>query len=262
MQQPTIFISHGAPSFALETGKASALLTQLGATVNASSGAKAVLVVSPHWMTRTLTVMTTAAPQTLYDFGGFDPRLNLLHYRAPGHPTLAQATVDLLRKHGYDVATDAQRGFDHGAWVPLVHLLPKADLPVFQLSLPHQFSPADAHALGRALRPLSQQGVVILGSGSLTHNLSELQMHPTADAQYATEFAAWARGNVVTHNHVALVNMPTVAPHAKRAHPTIEHYLPLLVAAGAAADSTTVEVLDGGISYGVISMESYVWRAV
>ena len=260
MQQPTIFISHGAPTFALETGDASALLTQLGASINASTGAKAVLVVSPHWMTGTLTVMTSAAPQTLYDFGGFDPRLSQLHYRALGHPVLAQATADLLRKHGYDVATDAQRGFDHGAWVPLLHLLPRADLPVFQLSLPHHFSPADAYALGRALQPLTLQGVVILGSGSLTHNLGELQMHPAADAQYAAEFVAWARGNVLTHNHVALVNMPTAAPHAMRAHPTDEHYLPLLVAAGAADANAKVEVLEGGMRFGVVSMESYVWR--
>lgn len=257
---PSLFISHGAPPFALEPGRAGALLQEAGRKLPAM---QAVLLVSPHWMTSGLRVMATEKPTTLIDFGGFDPRLNDVVYPAPGHPALAAATAQLLQSHGQHgqrVQLDTQRGFDHGAWVPLLHLLPKADVPVFQLSMPHDLTPQGAFELGQMLQPLSAQGVLIVGSGSITHNLQEFRLNGQDEAAYAKEFVAWVRDKAMKHDTQALINTATQTPHAARAHPTDEHYLPLLVALGASRRGAKLEVLDGGFTYGVIGMESYVWR--
>ena len=253
---PVLFISHGAPTFALEPGALGARLRTLGEQL---TGVKAVLVVSPHWQTRGVRVTTSAAPATMHDFGGFDPALYGLQYPVAGQPQLAEQAGKLLADAGFEVAFDAQRGLDHGAWIPLRHLLPDANVPVFQVSMPLDLDPAGALQLGRALAPLRARGVLVIGSGSLTHNLHELQDPGAGAADYAREFAGWVRRTVIANEVDALVNYRRQAPHAGRAHPTEEHYLPLLVAAGARADDEVVEVLDGGVTYGVLSMESYAW---
>jgi 4,5-DOPA dioxygenase extradiol len=253
---PVFFISHGAPTFALEPGQ---LGPRLGAIGQRLSGASAILVVSPHWQTRNVSVMTTARPGTVYDFGGFDPALYKLQYPAEGQPELAAEAVKLLSEAGFAVDTDARRGLDHGAWVPLMHLRPQADLPVFQVSLPAALDTAGAVRLGRALAPLRRRGVVIVGSGSLTHNLYEFRQSASDVAPYAREFAAWTR-NVVTEGEIdRLVDYRKLAPHAERAHPTEEHFLPLLVAVGAQATGEVAQVIEGGITHGVLAMDSYVW---
>ena len=253
---PVFFISHGAPTFALEPGQ---LGPRLGAIGQRLSGASAILVVSPHWQTRTISVMTTARPGTVYDFGGFDPALYKLQYPAAGQPELAAEAVRLLGEAGFAVDTDARRGLDHGAWVPLMHLRPQADVPVFQVSLPAALDTAGAVRLGRALAPLRRRGVVIVGSGSLTHNLYEFRQSASDVAPYAREFAAWTR-DVVTHGEIdRLVDYRRLAPHAERAHPTEEHFLPLLVAMGAQATGEAAQVIEGGITHGVLAMDSYVW---
>jgi 4,5-DOPA dioxygenase extradiol len=254
---PVLFISHGAPTFALEPGIAGALLHEAGRKLPAI---KAVLLVSPHWMTSGLTVMTTAKPETIYDFGGFSPRLNSLVYPSQGHPALAAVTAQLLESHGLHVRLDAQRGYDHGAWVPMLHLLPHADVPMFQLSMPHTLTAQSAFELGRMLQPLSELGVLIVGSGSITHNMYEFSMHGHGDAAYAKEFIGWVRDKVTRGDMQALVDTATQAPHAKRAHHSDEHYLPFLMALGAARHEAKVKVLEGGFTYGVIGMESYVWQ--
>jgi 4,5-DOPA dioxygenase extradiol len=253
---PVFFISHGAPTFALEPGLLGPQLTALGAQLR---DAKAVLVVSPHWQTRDVRVQTTAAPETVHDFGGFPAALYELQYPAPGDPRLAQETVQRLVEAGYTASVDERRGFDHGAWVPLRHLLPDAKLPVFQVSMPVSLDAAEALRLGEALAPLREQGVVIVGSGSLTHNLYEFRQSAAGEAAYAQEFTRWTRQAVVARDTKQLVSYRVNAPHAERAHPTDEHYLPLLVALGASKAEETARVIDGGITYGVISMESYVW---
>ncbi len=254
---PTMFLSHGAPPFALEPGRAGALLQEAGRKLPAI---RAVLLISPHWMTMGFSVMATEKPETVIDFGGFDPRLNDVVYPAPGHPSLAAATAQLLKSRGLDVQLDTQRGYDHGAWVPLLHLLPKADVPVFQLSMPHDLTPRRAFALGQMLQPLSEQGVLIVGSGSITHNLYEFRLNGGGEAAYAKEFVGWVRDKVMNHDALALIGAARHAPHAARAHPTDEHYLPLLVALGAARKYAKLQVLDGGFTYGVIGMESYIWQ--
>jgi 4,5-DOPA dioxygenase extradiol len=255
---PTLFISHGAPTFAIEPGIAGPALTALGKTLPRP---KAILVVSPHWMTREPRVATSAAPQTVHDFGGFPPALYQLQYPAPGAPEVAQRAIEELRAAGWAAEADAQRGLDHGAWVPLLHLLPRADVPVFQVSLPARLDGARAYAFGQALAPLADEGVLIVGSGSLTHNLHEVRFDAAgADAEdYAREFSAWITQAVLNRDHARLQQTMAMAPHAQRAHPTHEHLWPLMVAAGAAGAAVPATCIEGGITHGVLAMDSYLF---
>ena len=253
---PVFFISHGAPTFALEPGVLGPQLHALGQQL---AGVKAVVVVSPHWQTHALTVQSTAAPETVHDFGGFPVALYALRYAAPGHPAFAAEVGALLEQAGYNVEFDDRRGLDHGAWVPLWHLLPDANIPVFQVSMPHRMDTRGALQLGQALGAMRARGVAVLASGSMTHNLYEIE-HPDAPAQdYAEAFAHWVRQAVVTNDVDSLVNYRSLAPQAQRAHPTEEHFLPLLVAMGARTDSDALQVIQGDITHGVLSMESYAW---
>jgi len=253
---PVFFISHGAPTFATEPGQLGPLLQTIGQGLVAT---RAVLVVSPHWQSRDLLVMTTAQPETVHDFGGFAAELYALQYPAVGQPELAASAAALLTQAGFTVSLDARRGLDHGAWVPLMHLLPQAKVPVFQVSMPTRLTTAQALQVGQALACLRTQGVAIVCSGSMTHNLYEVQQPDAQPVPYASEFTAWVRSAVVTRSIGQVVNYRAEAPHAERAHPSDEHFLPLLVALGATVETDSVRVLDGGITYGVLSMESYVW---
>lgn len=253
---PVFFISHGAPTFALEPGRLGPRLKALGKQL---SGLTAVLVVSPHWQTRDVRVMSTVEPETVHDFGGFPAALYDLQYPAAGHPRYAAQAGRLLADAGFAVAMDERRGLDHGAWVPMRHLLPGADVPVFQVSMPHALNTADAFRLGQALAPIRESGVMIVASGGMTHNLHEFRQSGPDAADYAIEFTHWIRQAVTGNDLERLVNYRQLAPHARRAHPTEEHFLPLLVALGARAGSEAMQLMDGGISHGVLSMESYVW---
>jgi 4,5-DOPA dioxygenase extradiol len=267
---PSWFISHGAPTYALDGGLAA---QQLHEVAQQLPRPQAICMVSPHWMTpgRSVRVATTAQPATLHDFGGFAPKLYELQYPAPGHPLLAQQALGLLQQAGWQAHADERWGLDHGAWVPLMHAWPQADVPVFQVSLPQAADAADALALGRALAPLGGQGVLVIGSGSLTHNLAEFRGTGVAHEQpYVTEFVAWVRAAVQRGDVDALVHTLMRAPHATRAHPSDDHFLPLLVALGAAPvaagplpTASPVTVLAGGTRFGMLSMESYLWgRAI
>lgn len=255
---PALFISHGAPTFAIEPGKAGPLLNQLGRELPKP---QAVVVFSPHWMTRGVKVTASARPETIHDFGGFPAALYSIQYPAPGSPDLAARIVALLQAGGWTASVDSARGLDHGAWVPVRHLYPEADVPVLQVSMPHDLDPAGAVRLGRALAPLADEGVLLLGSGSITHNLYEFGAQLSEkDAAYADEFVGWARDAVKRGDEAALVNYLDAAPHARRAHPSSDHYLPLPFAFGAAGDPhPDVQVLDGGMTYQVIGMEGYVF---
>ena len=255
-QAPVFFISHGAPTFALEPGLLGPQLKMLGAQL---TQVNAVLVVSPHWQTRDVRVATTPKPETVHDFGGFPAELYTLQYPARGQPERANAAANLLTTAGFATGLDERRGLDHGAWVPLYHLLPQADVPIFQVSMPLSLTTAQAVDMGRALAPLRAQGVVIVASGSMTHNLYEIRQPDAKPEAYAQEFASWVRTAVLAHAVKPLINYRTEAPHATRAHPTEEHFLPLLVALGALQAGDSVQVLDGGITHGVLSMESYAW---
>ena len=153
-----------------------------------------------------------------------------------------------------------RRGLDHGAWVPLLHLFPEAEVPVFQVSLPSRLDAPRAWAFGQALAPLAEDGVLIVGSGSLTHNLYEFRSSHGADEAYVSAFAGWVREAVEQGDNARLLRTLDDAPGARRAHPTAEHFWPLLVAAGAAdagAGTPPATVIEGGIAHGVLAMDSY-----
>ena len=250
---PSIFISHGSPMFALEPGLLGPNLRAIGESLHDIT---AVLVVSPHWQTRGVRVGSSTAPETIHDFGGFPEPLYQLQYPAPGAPERAQHAARLLASAGFEVVLDERRGLDHGAWVPTRYLFPDADMPVFQVSLPQDIDAAGALRLGQALAPLRERGVLVIGSGSLTHNLYEFRQQ-IRNPEYAQEFADWVRDAVAVRDVAALVDYRRRAPHAERAHPTEEHYLPLLVAAGASFDTDVARQVEGGMTYGVLSMDSF-----
>jgi 4,5-DOPA dioxygenase extradiol len=250
---PSLFVSHGSPMFALEPGLLGPALQRIG---RALPDLAAVVIVSPHWQTQGVRVATTSAPDTIHDFGGFPPPLYALQYTPPGAPTLAVDVVRMLVDAGFAASIDAHRGLDHGAWVPMRYLKPDADVPVFQVSLPHDLDTAGALRLGQALAPLRARGVLVVGSGSLTHNLYEFRQH-IRDPEYAQQFADWIRAAVAARDVEALVDYRRRAPHAQRAHPTEEHYLPLLVALGASSGDDTASLVEGGMTHGVLSMDSF-----
>jgi 4,5-DOPA dioxygenase extradiol len=257
---PALFISHGAPTFALDPGVLGDSLQVLAPKL---AGVSAVLVVSAHWQTRDVRVTTTPSPETIHDFGGFAPELYRLQYQPPGAPAMAMEAKRLLQDEGFPVSEDNQRGLDHGAWVPLLHLLPDARIPVFQVSMPYDLDTTVAWRLGRALGPMRELGVLVMGSGCLTHNLYEVRNYGGDPAPYAREFSDWIRASVLARDTDQLIRYRRNAPHAERAHPTEEHYLPLLVAAGAGASTNSnASVIVGGMTYGVLSMESYAWGLV
>lgn len=254
---PALFVSHGAPTFAVEPGRLGPQLAAVGQSLPA--GTEAMLIVSAHWQTPGIQVMTTARPQTIHDFGGFPPELYQILYPAVGSPAFADKAARLLQAAGFAVSLDATRGLDHGAWVPLRYLRPRGDIPVFQVSLPEALDAPLALKMGAALSALREEGVLIVGTGSLTHNLREV-FRGTQDVAYAEAFVAWVRHALERRDVKALTHYRKEAPAAARAHPTEEHFLPLLVALGATSASDTLKVLEGGMTYQVLSMESYLWQ--
>ena len=254
---PVLFVSHGAPTFAMDPGPAGAELAALGRELPSP---RAIVIVSPHWMTRDgVRITGSKSPETIHDFGGFPAELYRLRYPAPGDPQLAQQIQELLSADGWSVAVDNHRGLDHGAWVPLLHLLPAANVPVVQVSMPMPLDPSGALQLGQSLRPLRQKGVMIIGSGSLTHNLYEFRGSDGAAAPYVEAFADWTANALAHADLAALMDYRMRAPEAARAHPTDEHFLPLFIALGAAGNEYVLRKLRGGVAYGVLAMDSYVF---
>jgi len=253
---PALFISHGAPTWAIEPG---IIAPRLAALADDLPRPRAILMVSPHWTSRELRVMTSPEPKTVHDFGGFPRELYLLQYPAPGAPELAQSVMALLAAQGYTVIADADAGFDHGAWVPLLHMYPQAGVPVAQLSMRAGDGPEDCFRIGRALADLREQGVLIIGSGSLTHNLYEFRQGQDDPESYVKAFALWVRETLERGDVDTLLDYRRRAPHAERAHPTEEHLLPLFFALGAAgSDGVEARCIDGGITHGVLSMDAFV----
>ena len=250
---PALFVSHGSPMFALEPGLLGPALERFGAAL---PRLRAIVVVSPHWQTRGVRVTGAPSLQTIHDFGGFPAPLYQLRYDAPGDPALAAEIAVRLREAGFDASVDAARGIDHGAWVPLRYLRPERDVPVLQVSLPQDIDAAGALRLGHALAPLRDEGVLVVGSGSLTHNLYEFRQH-IRDPEYAQAFADWVADAVARGDSDALLAYRERAPHAARAHPTEEHFLPLLVALGASREGEAAELIAGGMTHDVLSMDSF-----
>lgn len=254
---PALFISHGAPTFALTPGLLGPLLAALGQRL---AQPRAILVLSPHWMSHGVEVMTTAAPTTVHDFGGFPRELYRLSYPAAGAPDVAAEALALLQAAGITARANDKQGFDHGAWVPLLHLYPEADIPVLQVSLPATADTRTVWALGQALAPLRQRGVLLLGSGGITHNLYDFRLGQGEPLAYAEVFTNWVADNIAAGDLATLLDYRRQAPDATRAHPTDEHLLPLFFAIGAAGDDWTAnQRLNGGIEFGMLNMDAYLF---
>lgn len=256
---PVLFVSHGAPTLSLEAGETGAAWRQLGARLPKPS---AILVISAHWGTDIPTVSRAVEPETIHDFYGFPAELYELHYFAPGAPAMAQAAADALRQAGIAAQPDETHGLDHGAWVPLRFMFPEADIPVAQLSLQPEKDPAWHIALGRALRPLREQGVLIVGSGSITHNLRAIFKHPQGEPApgWVTEFRDWIAERIEAGDLEALAEYRSRAPHAAQNHPTDEHLLPLFVALGAANRIDSAQHLNRVMTFGMLAMDAWLFE--
>ena len=255
---PSVFISHGSPMHALEAGAAGAAWAALGRRIGKP---KAILIASAHWETNMPMLTGAEKPETIHDFYNFPEPLYRLRYPAPGAPALAQQAQALLKQAGFTAAIDGCRGLDHGAWAPLLYAYPDADVPVVQISLQPAFGPAHHVALGRSLKPLSDEGVLIIGSGHLTHNLRDLDRSgAAAPMPYAVEFQRWVFEKLEARALDELAEYRSLSPHGARAHPTDEHFLPLFFALGAARDSARPERIFRAIESGALAMDAYVFH--
>jgi 4,5-DOPA dioxygenase extradiol len=252
---PSLFVSHGAPTLILENGPACDFLRGLGGTLPRP---KAVLAVSAHWETARPTLGATPRPETIHDFFGFPDALYRMRYAAPGAPELARRAADLLAARGIATATDPERGLDHGAWVPLMLMYPGADIPVLQLSIQPQLGPAHHIAVGRALAPLRDEGVLILASGGAVHNLRALAWNRAgAPADWAQGFDDWLVRKVEGGAVDDLVAYRERAEGAVEAHPRDEHLMPIFVALGAAGENATGKRIYQGFEHGSLSMAAF-----
>jgi 4,5-DOPA dioxygenase extradiol len=229
MTLPVLFVAHGAPPLLDDAG----WMRELAEWGKALPRPRAIVVVSAHWEAAPLAIGAVRPLPLIYDFHGFPDRFYRLEYPAPGAPEVAQRIRELVAAAGRPVVDAPERGLDHGVYVPLMCMYPAADVPVLQISLPGE-DPRELFALGRALAPLRGEGVLIAGSGFLTHNLRALSLRETPP--WAREFDAWVADALARRDHDALIDYRARAPGVREALPTHEHFVPLLVAVGAAPD--------------------------
>jgi 4,5-DOPA dioxygenase extradiol len=260
MTHPSLFLSHGAPTLPLTDTPARAFLSQLGAALERP---KAILVISAHWETAQPTVSAVDRNDTIHDFGGFPRALYDMRYPAPGSLAVAARVTELLGAAGVACKTDTKRGLDHGAWVPLLLIYPQADIPVLQLSVQPHLGLEHHLRVGRALAPLREEGVLIVGSGSFTHDLSEFRGHGANDPApaWVNSFADWVHDALTAGKTADLIDYRRQAPFATKNHPTEEHLLPLYVALGAAGESAQAERLHASSTYSVLRMDVYAFHA-
>lgn len=258
-RMPVVFVSHGAPDALLKAPSAVASWRAIGAALPKPA---AILVLSAHWQAALPTVSQSERPATIHDFAGFAPELYTLAYPAPGAPQLARRVATRLAETGIAAQAEPDRGLDHGAWVPLLAMFPEADVPVTQLALPSPGDAADLLAIGTVLRPLRDEGVLILGSGAITHNFGWLRWGEGESAlplPRAKAFADWVGERIAARDLQGLADYRQ-APWGAEAHPSEEHFLPLFGALGAAADDAPTRH-QPAFTYGGLAMDSYVWGA-
>jgi len=259
---PALFVSHGSPMLALEPGRTGPFLRRLGAAIDRRFGRpRAILAVSPHTAARRPVVLDSATHHAVHDFGGFPPALYELRYAPAGDPALAERVLRRLAEAGIDADRSDEAGLDHGIWSVLRFAWPDADVPVLPLALAPQQSPVSQWALGAALAPLRDEGVLLLGSGSLTHNLRLLfgGTRPAEDAAEIAEsraFRDWVAARVASGDREALLDYRAKAPHAALMHPTDEHWLPFYIAAGAGGLAGARRLHDD-VTYGSLAMDAY-----
>jgi 4,5-DOPA dioxygenase extradiol len=260
----SLFVSHGAPTLVLDDVPARDFLRGVAETLPRPT---AIIVVSAHYESvGTVKVLTSAKPRTIHDFGGFAPELYQIRYPAPGAPDLAGRVIDLLEDAGLSAEADESWGFDHGTWVPLSLIWPEADIPVLAVSVDPTAGPSHHYRLGQALVPLAKDGVLVVGSGALTHNLGEIRRlgrHLDLETQdWVARFAAWTSKAIAENRIDDLLAYRDRAPDAVRNHPTDEHLMPLYAALGAGGGQSPGRRLHDSTTFGVLAMDAYGFGAV
>jgi 4,5-DOPA dioxygenase extradiol len=256
MPLPVLFLSHGSPMHALQPGAVREVWQRIARELPRP---KAILIASAHWETDIPTVTGAARPETIHDFYGFPKPLYEIQYLAKGDPGLAARSTGLLNDSGFKAAIDENRGLDHGAWSPLLHMYPEADIPVVQVAVQTALGPRHHLALGRALSPLAEESVLIIGSGHMTHNLRDRA--EGGPALYAVRFQQWVKERIDARALDELTDYRRLSPDGVRAHPTDEHFLPLFFALGAAGEKYKAERLHDGIETGALAMDAYRFTA-
>jgi 4,5-DOPA dioxygenase extradiol len=254
---PALFISHGAPTLPIDPSMPRERFAALGESLPRPTS---ILVLSAHWGTAEPVASVAQRPETIHDFYGFPRPLYEIEYAAPGAPELAKEAASRLREAGF-AAQETPRGLDHGAWVPLLLMFPKAEIPVAQLSIQPKRGPAHHFAVGRALRALREEGVLVMGSGQITHNLREADFsaRPEDADPRVREFTDWFEERLAARDTQALLDYRRLAPHAAFMHPTDEHLLPVFAALGAADDDHELRIEPLGTFQRSLAMTNYVF---
>ena len=257
---PSLFVSHGSPMMVIEDSPASRFLKQWGEGFDRP---EAILMISAHWENSLVPLVSLAVrPETIHDFDGFPRALYGIRYDCPGAPDMARLAVDLLHAESFEAVAVPDRGLDHGAWAPLSLMYPDADIPVFQVSLIRGMGPREHYRMGLALKSLREKGVLVIGSGSMTHNLLEYMGSSPEDPAppWVTDFQTWMKETLESGRVEDLLDYRAAAPHARRNHPTEEHLLPLFAACGAAGEKAGAIRVHSSHAYGVIAMDMYVFQ--
>lgn len=255
-RMPIAFFGHGSPMNALEDNRYTRAWRAMGQTFPRP---RAILSISAHWVTRGSAVTAQTSPPTIHDFGGFPDRLFAARYPAPGDPELVLRLRELLGPH---IQLDNQWGLDHGTWSVLMHVYPKADIPVVQLSLDATLSAGQMFELGQTLKPLRDEGILVLGSGNIVHNLGRMNWQPNAPAYlWAERFDALVVNRLESGDWKDLLDYASLGEDALWAVPTPEHYLPLIYCLGCAAEGDQVVLPTRGITGGAVSMLSVIFGA-
>jgi 4,5-DOPA dioxygenase extradiol len=237
-KMPVLFQAHGAPPLLDDPG----WIRELAGWAGALPRPRAIVVVSAHWEASPLAIGAVVPVPLIYDFHGFPERFYRLQYPAPGAPAVAARIRELVRDAGLPAVDAPERGLDHGAYIPLMCMYPAADIPVLQISLPGE-DPRALFELGRVLAPLRDEGVLLIGSGFLTHNLRALSLRETPS--WARDLDEWVAGVLARRDHDALIDYRAKAPGVRESLPTHEHFVPVLVAAGAAPDAAVTFPITG-----------------
>lgn len=255
-RMPSIFISHGAPTLAVSDGPSHRFLQNFGRQIGKP---RAVVVLSAHFLAPVTTVTAADRPETIHDFGGFPRELYELSYPAPGDGLLAADIADRLTAAGIPAQLSPSRGFDHGAWVPMILMYPEADVPMIQVSLNPPLGAEFHYRLGAALEPLRDTGILIMGSGGATHNLRELswQASETGPPDWADAFNEWLADAITAGRRDDLLAYRERGPYAPKNHPTEEHFFPLLCALGAGSGEQSRHRVHHSYTYGALSMDVY-----
>jgi len=254
---PALFISHGSPMMAIEQSDTAVFLKGLSTSLAAP---KAIVIFSAHFdLPGEVVITSAAAPRTVHDFYGFPETLYQVEYPAPGAPALASQIAHLLADNGLSSRLDEQQGWDHGVWIPMKLIYPEANIPIVEVSINSRLSANTHFQLGRALQSLREQGILILGSGGISHNLNEV-FTVTPDnqrVQKVEEFTAWVKEKLHNNGINALLNYQNEAPYARFNHPTQEHFLPLICVLGAHIKEQPINCIHQDSEYEILALDAY-----